>query len=373
MKKVAFVTYAAAPYRMKQFEEYSKYAEIQAYYISEKMVDRSWDLSGERNFSEEKLPIAFKIKGMGAIHTNLKKIVKANDLIIIGGYSSATYILLSILCKWYKKPSVILLDGISPGKLKEGGTGLKNLIKKFVLHNSAAVFGNGTVAKRYFSEVLNYQKKVYPQILTSNIEVIMSYEAEKEQLRKQLCAKYAIDPNKIIISYSGRLLAQKNVKDIIDALVKLDREDIHFIIFGGGTAEQEKDLVEYGISNNISMSITGFIEEQSLLYKHYYMSDLFILPSINDAWGLVVNEAMAAKLPIIVSDGCGCSLDLVKEGENGYVYKGGDSEELAKKIGIILSNKDILSMGESSYEIIQQWTFKNSAKSFNRMVTELVK
>lgn len=371
MKKVAFVTYAAAPYRIKQLEEFSKYAAIHVYYISEKMVDRAWNLAGERSFAEEKLPVAFKAKGLGAVHKNLKKIVQENDLIIIGGYSSATYIVLSLLCKMYKKPSVVLLDGVSPKKLTEDGKGVKNIVKKFVLGNSAAAFGNGTVAKRYFKDVLGYQKQVYPQVLTSNVGAVMQHTEQKAELRTHFCETYGIDPAKKIVSYSGRLLARKNVKDIIDALVQLNREDLHFMIFGGGTAEEEQDLVTYAQSKNVPMTITGFITDQDELYKHYFMSDVFILPSIDDPWGLVVNEAMAASLPVIVSDGCGCSLDLVEDGKNGYVYPGGDSQALAEKITQVLE-QDSKKMGEVSHEIIQHWTFSESGKSFNKMITEIL-
>jgi len=74
----------------------------------------------------------------------------------------------------------------------------------------------------------------------------------------------------------------------------------------------------------------GF-KNQTEISKYYAMSDIFVLPSdVGETWGLVVNEAMNFRLPVIVADSVGCGSDLVKHGENGYIFKTGDIEELAR-------------------------------------------
>ncbi len=68
------------------------------------------------------------------------------------------------------------------------------------------------------------------------------------------------------------------------------------------------------------MTIAGFVNQQELP-SWYAAADTLVLPSDSrETWGLVVNEAMAAGLPVVVSDAAGCSLDLVREGENGFTY-----------------------------------------------------
>ena len=62
--------------------------------------------------------------------------------------------------------------------------------------------------------------------------------------------------------------------------------------------------------------------EPDALAQVYGVSDVFVLPSFEETWGLVVNEAMACGLPVITTDRVGAAVDLVREGENGFVVPG---------------------------------------------------
>jgi len=82
----------------------------------------------------------------------------------------------------------------------------------------------------------------------------------------------------------------------------------------------------------------GF-KNQTEISKYYAMSDIFVLPSdVGETWGLVVNEAMNFRLPVIVSDLVGCGSDLVKHSENGYIFKTGDIEELARYLEELINH-----------------------------------
>ena len=73
---------------------------------------------------------------------------------------------------------------------------------------------------------------------------------------------------------------------------------------------------------------------------YYKAADLFVFPTREDIWGLVVNEAMANGLPIITTNKCVAGLELVKEGENGYIVPVEDEEALYQKIILLLSDDD---------------------------------
>jgi glycosyltransferase involved in cell wall biosynthesis len=84
-----------------------------------------------------------------------------------------------------------------------------------------------------------------------------------------------------------------------------------------------------------------------------------ILPSINETWGLVVNEAMASSLPVIVSTACGCVPDLVRDGWNGLVFKAGDREKLAQALLRMSSNPEVAAtMGQNSGQLIAEWSLE---------------
>lgn len=94
------------------------------------------------------------------------------------------------------------------------------------------------------------------------------------------------------------------------------------------------------------------------LCKYYGLARVLIVPSEKDPWGLVVNEATASGLPVIVSNGCGAAKTLVREAENGWTFKAGNVDKLSKLMYRItlLSTETLEKMGKKSHEIIADWT-----------------
>jgi glycosyltransferase involved in cell wall biosynthesis len=97
----------------------------------------------------------------------------------------------------------------------------------------------------------------------------------------------------------------------------------------------------------------------------YQAADLFCLPSKGPAetWGLVVNEAMACKKAILVSDKVGCAVDLVKPGYNGTIFKAGDVNALTDALIQLTDKKLLAEMGEHSREIIEGWSIDVQVKN----------
>ena len=138
------------------------------------------------------------------------------------------------------------------------------------------------------------------------------------------------------------------------------------MILGGGYLEEE--LKKLSKELDVKVIITGFIKEQEELFKYYFVGDALILPSYIEPWGLVVNEAMFSGLPVLVSSSCGCSLDLVKNGVNGYIFDPNKLDEIANLIKCILYNDDAKKMGENSRKIISEWKFENSRKQLEKIL-----
>jgi glycosyltransferase involved in cell wall biosynthesis len=93
------------------------------------------------------------------------------------------------------------------------------------------------------------------------------------------------------------------------------------------------------------------------LPAYYGLAEAFILPSISETWGLVVNEAMASGLPVLVSNRCGCAPDLVQEGANGFTFDPLDIEQLAQQMLGVWKMEDgrLERMGAVSARIIADW------------------
>ena len=360
---ISFVTNARAPYRLKQFKKISEVKDLHVtiYYTDKNIQGRVWNIDDVQTIKEKQLAGVRLSKKYGYLNFGLIRIVRESDYMIIGGYEQPTYLLLSLLCRVLSKPYILMFDGISTDKLYRIENKFKKLLKALVINYSMSIWGNGNVSREYFTKKFNYdENKIINQCLTVDIDKIKLILSDKEKIRSELRRKYNIPHDTKIIMYSGRIIEVKNLKFVIDAINRLN-EEILFFIAGGG--EQKEELLRYSMEKGVQIVITGFIKEQEELFKHYSIADIFILSSISEVWGLVVNEAMAASLPVLVSKICGCSMDLVENGVNGYTFDPYDLDDLTKKM-LCMINSDIKNMGSKSSDIISNWTFDQSRDNF---------
>ena len=122
---------------------------------------------------------------------------------------------------------------------------------------------------------------------------------------------------------------------------------------GGLREELEKLRSELGLEDCVQMP--GFKQYEELP-EYYAAAGAFIHASTTEQWGLVVNEAMASGLPVLVSNRCGCAADLVRDGENGWSFDPADEEQMADLMLRIASDEDARErMGARSREIIANW------------------
>lgn len=157
----------------------------------------------------------------------------------------------------------------------------------------------------------------------------------------------------------GRIIWKKNFLYIIDAYNRLreSKNDVPELCIVGDGPEKEK-IVEYIKEKHIEgVKLYPFLSQQELV-PLYQNADVFILASRRyETWGLVINEAMAAGLPVIASCKCGATSVLVKDGVNGYVIDPAQPDSLYEKLDLFLNldDKEKEKMSQSSEEIIKDW------------------
>lgn len=163
----------------------------------------------------------------------------------------------------------------------------------------------------------------------------------------------------------ARFSTEKNLLTLIQAFkASLLYSKWQLLLVGGGPQQPE---IEKLISNDAQIQLRTWVGYDELPYV-YSMATAFVLPSIFEPWGLVVNEAMAAGLPVLVSKQCGCQPDLVDE-TNGFVFDANAPDELitalnqlAETDGNILKN-----MGENGLEKIKSFSSESWAIAFKKL------
>lgn len=189
------------------------------------------------------------------------------------------------------------------------------------------------------------------------------YKDKKPELRKEL----GLPADKKIILFSGKYIPKKRPMDLLKAYHLLNNENTALVFMGDG--ELRKDMEDYISNYKLNdVYLTGF-KNQSEIGKYFAGADIFVLPSsTGETWGLVVNEAMNFSLPIIVSDMVGCADDLVKESENGFLFKCGDLDDLSSKLNKFLTNDNYaLKLGLKSLQIIEEYSNKNIIRSIRSL------
>ena len=195
--------------------------------------------------------------------------------------------------------------------------------------------------------------------------------------KKILSAPYFIDnsffytkkkkiSSKKKILFIGKLINRKNPFEFLKlAEAYKSMDDIEFIMIGEGILK--KDCEEFIKKKKLfNVSLLGFIN-QNKLKKYYMMSDVLVLTSWYETWGLTINEAFASSTPVICTSSCGASHDLIKNGITGYTYKIGDLKNLKKKTDVFLFNK------KKSKEIIKNLKKKINKYSVNHTVNAISK
>lgn len=163
--------------------------------------------------------------------------------------------------------------------------------------------------------------------------------------------KYALN-NFNVILFVGRFVKSKNINILIDAYNRLKSNNTKLVLVGAGDDESHLR----SLCKNNDVIFTGALSGNRL-YAWYNIAKCFVLPSIVEPFGAVVNEALMAGCPCIVSERAGSS-SLIKEGINGYVFNPLNVEELSEKIRLVLDQTNNLSSSVSIRPSLMQTTFQ---------------
>lgn len=190
------------------------------------------------------------------------------------------------------------------------------------------------------------------------------YATLAEKWKKEL----GIKENEKVILFVGKFIAKKNPLILLEAFKRFNTANTHLIFVGNGDLEAH---LKKASQNHANIHFIPF-QNQSQMPIVYRLGDIFCLPSQGpgETWGLAVNEAMASGCAILVSDKCGCATDLVRNGENGFVFKSNNATELKEKLQKMLE-LDLKNLKQKSIEIISEYTFRKIVDEIQILISPL--
>ena len=356
MKRVLFLTNYPSPYRVHFFDELGKYMDVTVLYSDrvEDMKHRNaaWFEEGEHGFQAVRLTPKLRVGRRYLCFDVLPWLKKKFDAIVVCGYSSPTAILAMAWLRLHKIPFYMEVDG---GLIRQDGK-LKHFVKKSLVCLANQWLSSGIHTTKYLVHYGAKEERVIHYPFSSLYEQDILKEPltreEKEALRMEL----GIEEKHMILAI-GQFIHRKGFDVLLQAAKNLD-PDIGIYIVGGETTDEYRKLRETLGLRNVHFLEFQKKERLALLYK---AADLFVLPTREDIWGLVINEALAYGLPTVTTDRCVAGLELIEDGVNGYVVPVGDAEALAEKIRAVLES-DLAAMGKAALEKVRPYTLENMAK-----------
>ena len=368
-RRVVILTEIISPYRIPLFNALARNPQVDLHVIFLAETDptlRQWLVYKEEiKFSYEVLPSwrrrigRYNLLLNSGVARSLKRV--APDVIICGGYNYVASWQTLLWAGIHHVP--IFLWSESNLQDQRHGRILVELSKGKFLRRCDGFVVPGHSAREYLralkvkDDLIFTAKNAVDNDLFARLAAVVRDDAAARRRALNLPDRYFL--------FVGRLVRDKGVFDLLSAYAKLDervRQNIAVVFAGEGLCRQELERQAKSISPG-TVIFPGFAQRDDLA-AYYALADALILPTYTDPWGLVVNEAMACGLPVIVSSVAGCAADLVKDGWNGFLVPPGDVRALTRAMGTLAGDlPKLAAMGSNSRELIAEYSPEKWAAS----------
>lgn len=277
-------------------------------------------------------------------------------VVLLTGYVCATFWIAMAAAKW--KGTLVLFgtdaNELVPRDAKRWKLWLKRLLwpRLFRLADIVLIVSTGGAALMRSLGIPNDRIALVPFCVDNNWWLEKSDQVDRAAVR----ARWNLPDDAFVVLFCAKLQPWKRPQDLLRAFASLAGSNVFLVFAGDGALRSalESEALSLGIAERVRF--LGFVN-QSGLPETYTASDILVLPSEYEPFGLVVNEAMLCRCPVIVSNRVGARFDLVREGETGYVFPCGDVRALAATLQDAVSDRARLRrMGESARERMASWS-----------------
>lgn len=301
----------------------------------------------------------------GIINPGLNKAIEQfnADAVLVYGWPFVSHLK---AMRYFKRKIPVLFRGDST--LLDEQSGFKPMLRSLLLrwvyrHIDYALYTGKSNYDYFIKAGLTPKQLVFAPHAVENdrfAKKIITHPGLREQL--------AIGKTDFVFLFAGKLEEKKAVELLIKAFSDATfDETIHLLITGNGPLEADVKAASANISNIHFLNFRNQQEMPAL----YQACDVFVLPSKGpgETWGLVVNEAMAAGRPVIVSNKCGCAADLVIAGKTGFVFESGHVQDLCDHLKWCASNRiTVNQMGVLAADKIRDYSFTKVAQAIEEVV-----
>ena len=279
-----------------------------------------------------------------------------SDLVIIPGYHRIEYWAMLWACILLRRKRAVFCDSTANDNVK---LRFKEIAKSFLFHHCHGIFCYGTRSKEYIQSYGIDSRLTYSPCQAAALP--HDYDATSILGRYQACTQRNRESPTFL--FVGRLSKEKGLEDLLAAFrsihSKLPKAKLLLVGPGSERDHLQNQATQWGLKSSI-----GFLGNQSpdQIGELLEISTAMVLPSHREPWGLVVNEALSYGCPVVASDKCGCTPELVLNGVTGYIFPSGDVDALSESmLKAIALNNNRLETAKRCLELISQYTPERAA------------
>ncbi|MDE3110854.1 MAG: glycosyltransferase family 4 protein, partial [Acidobacteriota bacterium] len=264
---------------------------------------------------------------------------KFDSVVIYTGYAYATFWFALAAAKWKRVPIIFGTDAhdlaptLAPLSTKRWKTWVKKRLWPwlFGLADVVIVPSSGSSGLMRSLGIPDDRVVLTPYCVDNDWWSEESAKVDRRLIR----SRWHIPSDAPVALFCGKFQPWKRPHDLLQAFARAGVPEAYLVYAGEGPlrAEVERQVHALGIDGRVRF--LGFVN-QSGLPAVYRASDVFVLPSDYEAFGVVVNEAMLCGCPVIASDRVGARFDLIRAGESGFIYPSRDVNGLAQILRLTL-------------------------------------
>ena len=367
MKKILVISSFPAPYRVGVFKGLSDYYELDVFFTVDKDQSRSKDYFAKKE--EFKYYVLSNSDDLRYFRECVKKL-KQYDLVLAYDWYLKDALMVELRCIMSGVPYIINCDGAFTDEKSGMADIIKNTVKKFFIKHSSLCFAGGRNAEKYFEFYGAKPEKIKIHNFSSLYESDILKAPVSQKKKSEIKAQLNLKQRRTVLSI-GQFIHRKGFDLLLEAWEGLD-DRYQLVIIGGG--EEKDDYVKIIKQHNYeNVVIIDFLPKETV-FEHYRAVDLFVLPTREDIWGLVINEAMACGLSIVSSDRCVAALELVNNGINGCIVKSEDAIQLHNALDemLALDNQKLYEMGRCSIAYIKEYTVEAIVESHIKNINKVI-
>lgn len=356
--KVLFLSNIPSPYLVEFFNLLGQHVELTVLYERKSASDRndSWTKLEFKHFRAI-FPWSIHIGSENALIPSIGFYLKRSyDIIIFGNYASPTGVLGVFLLKMLRRRYILF----SEGGLAKNSKSFKELIKTFIISKAPMYLSACLPGDQYFLHYGAKQANIVRIPFTTLYHQDILKEDAIDHEKRRLRDFYHIPQEAFIIMTVGRFIPLKSIETLITASSHVKKTHQTWIVGEGPLRESYVNQIGELQANHIHL--IDFMNKDELI-RYYRMSDLFVMPSLTESWGLVILEAMSQGLPIITTKTCVAGLEHITDGINGFLIDPLDVKTLESHINLLIEHPEMRKkMGSYNLQTIRHQTFENMVK-----------